>query len=146
MVLDTSIHNTQRYKVCRIEWSNLGNGVALSLLYFGVVAVEKGAFGLPSTTIANGVGHQGSIPGWVIPKTQKIVLGAAFLNTQHYKVWIKGNPGNGVASSPTSRCSSFWKGILQVTLDERLIYIYIYIYIYIKTFFLLFLFFFFFFF
>ena len=31
----------------------------------------------------------GSIPGRVIPKTQKIVLDAALLNTQHYKVHIK---------------------------------------------------------
>ena len=26
----------------------------------------------------------------VVPKTHKIVLGSAMLNTQHYKVWIKG--------------------------------------------------------
>ena len=31
-----------------------------------------------------------SIPGQVIPKTQKMVLDAALLNTQHYKVRIKG--------------------------------------------------------
>ena len=33
---------------------------------------------------------RGSIPGRVIPKTQKMVLNATLLNTQHYKVWIKG--------------------------------------------------------
>ena len=38
----------------------------------------------------NGSGDQGSIPGCVIPKTQKMVLNAALLNTQQYKVWIKG--------------------------------------------------------
>ena len=38
----------------------------------------------------NGLRDQGSIPGRVIPKTQKMVLGAALLNTQHYKVRIKG--------------------------------------------------------
>ena len=32
----------------------------------------------------------GSIPGRVIPKTQKMVLDAALLNTQYYKVGIKG--------------------------------------------------------
>ena len=32
----------------------------------------------------------GSIPGQVMPKTQKMVLDASFLNTQHYKVRIKG--------------------------------------------------------
>ena len=39
---------------------------------------------------ANGLGDQGSIPGRVIPKTQKIILDASLLNTQHYKVRIKG--------------------------------------------------------
>ena len=33
---------------------------------------------------------QGSILGRVIPKTQKMVLDAALLNPQHYKVMIKG--------------------------------------------------------
>ena len=32
----------------------------------------------------------GPIPGRVIPKTQKVVLDAALLNTQHYKARIKG--------------------------------------------------------
>ena len=43
-----------------------------------------------SRVLANGLGDRGSIPGQVIPKTQKMVLGAALLNTQHYKVWIEG--------------------------------------------------------
>ena len=38
----------------------------------------------------NGLGDLSSIPGRVIPKTQKIVLDASLLNTQHYKVRIKG--------------------------------------------------------
>ena len=37
-----------------------------------------------------GPGDRGSIPGRVIPKSQNIVLDAPLLNTQHYKVWIKG--------------------------------------------------------
>ena len=41
----------------------------------------------------NDPGNQGLIPGWVIPKTQKMVLDASLLNTQHYKVWIKGKVG-----------------------------------------------------
>ena len=49
------------------------------------------AFGLMSRVFANGPGDRGSIPGRVIPKTQKIVLDAALLNTQHYKVRIKGS-------------------------------------------------------
>ena len=38
---------------------------------------------------ANGLEDLGSIPGRVIPKTQKMVLDASLLNIQHYKVWIK---------------------------------------------------------
>ena len=38
----------------------------------------------------NGPGDLGSIPGRVIPKAQKTVLDATLLNTQHYKVRIKG--------------------------------------------------------
>ena len=37
---------------------------------------------------ASGTGDQGSILGWVIPKTQKMVLDAYLINTQHYKVRI----------------------------------------------------------
>ena len=33
--------------------------------------------------------HRGSIPGRVIPKSQKMVFDAALLNTQRYKVRIK---------------------------------------------------------
>ena len=43
-----------------------------------------------SRVFANGLGDRGSILGQVIPKTQKMVLDAALLNTQHYKVRIKG--------------------------------------------------------
>ena len=40
--------------------------------------------------LANGLEHQGSIPGRVISKTQKMVLDAALRNTQLYRVRIKG--------------------------------------------------------
>ena len=39
---------------------------------------------------ANGLGDLGSIPGRVIPKTLKMVLDTSLLNTQQYKVRIKG--------------------------------------------------------
>ena len=39
---------------------------------------------------SNGFEDQGSIPGRVIPKTQKMLLDTTLLNTQHYKVRIKG--------------------------------------------------------
>ena len=69
---------------------------------------------------ANGPGDLGSIPGRVIPKTQKMVLDASMLNTQHYKVRIKGKveqSREGVAPSPTPWCSSYRKGSLRLTLD-----------------------------
>ena len=76
---------------------------------------------------ANGPGDLGSIPGRVIPKTQKMVLDASLLNTQHYKVRIKGKvepSREGVAPSPYYR-----KGSLRVTLDygRQLIYISVHI-------------------
>ena len=39
---------------------------------------------------ASSQGDRGSIPGRVIPKTQKMVLDATLLSTQHYKVKMKG--------------------------------------------------------
>ena len=43
-----------------------------------------------STVFVNGPVDGGSIPGRLIPKTQKMVLDFALLNTQKYKVRIKG--------------------------------------------------------
>ena len=52
--------------------------------------VLRQAIGLMSRVFVNGPGDQGSIPGRVIPKTQKMVLDTALLNTKQYKVRIKG--------------------------------------------------------
>ena len=60
----------------------------------------------------DGKGDRGSIPGHVIPKTQKMVLNASFFNTQHYKVQIKSKSSNlatAVVLYPTLHCSSNWK-------------------------------------
>ena len=46
--------------------------------------------GMVVRVFANGPGDLGSIPGRVIPKTQKMVLDASLLNTQDYKLQIKG--------------------------------------------------------
>ena len=76
--------------------------------------------GLAVRVFANGPGDLGSIPGRVIPKTQKMVLDPSLLNTQHYKVRIKGKveqSREGVAPSPTPWCSSYRKGSLRVALD-----------------------------
>ena len=39
------------------------------------------ATGLMSRVLANGLIDWGSIPGWVIPKTKKMVLDATLFNT-----------------------------------------------------------------
>ena len=45
---------------------------------------------LVGRVFANGPGDLGSIPGRVLPKTLKMVLDTSLLNTQQYKVHIKG--------------------------------------------------------
>ena len=76
------------------------------------------AIGLMSRVFANDLGDRCSIPGRVIPKTQKLVVDTALFITQHYKVRVKwSNPGNGVVLSPTPQCSSYRKKSLRVTLD-----------------------------
>ena len=47
-------------------------------------------YGLVGRVFANDPGDLGSIPGSVIPKTLKVLLDASLLNTQQYKVHIKG--------------------------------------------------------
>ena len=46
--------------------------------------------GLVGRVLGNGPGDLCSIPGHVIPKTFKMVLDTSLLNTQQYKVRIKG--------------------------------------------------------
>ena len=73
------------------------------------------------TVFAKSLADQVSIPG------QKMVLDASLLNTQHYKVRIKGKwskPGKGIAPSLTPQCSSYWVALYYGWPT----YIYIYIY------------------
>ena len=83
--------------------------------------------GLAVRVFANGPGDLGSIPGRVIPKTLKMVLDASLLNTQHYKVRIKGKVEQSMERSRAlPGVVSYRKGSLQVTLDYgRQLYIYI---------------------
>ena len=71
-----------------MKYDSKGNiAIACSTTYFYILFR---VIGLMSRVLANGSGDRGSIPGRVIPKTQKIVLDPALLNTQHYRVRIKG--------------------------------------------------------
>ena len=85
------------------------------------------------SVFAKGPGDQGSIPGWVIQMTQKMVPDAFLFNTQHYKIQINGkwsNLGEGVRHSLTPRCSNYWRGSLWVTLNYgQTTYLHIYMYI-----------------
>ncbi len=58
--------------------------VAFYASYFDCLLKSTDYFGV------NGPRDWGSIPGWDIPKTQKMVPDATLLKTQHYKVRIKG--------------------------------------------------------
>ena len=66
------------------------------------------------------LGNQGSIAGWLIRKTQKMLVRPCItFNIIRYESKVRGSsPGNGVTPSPTPWCSSYWKGSLRVTLDE----------------------------
>ena len=80
----------------------------------------------------NGLVDLGSIPGRVIPKTLKMVLDTSLLNTQQYKVCIKGKVEKSRERSSALPDTSvyYWKGRLLVTLDygHQLTYMYIHHY------------------
>ena len=62
--------------------------------------------GLVGIVFANCPGDLGSIPGHVIPKTLKMVLDTSLLNTQRYKVRIKGKVEQSRESSSALPCTS----------------------------------------
>ena len=64
--------------------------------------------GLMSRVFANGFGNWGSIPGRVIPKTLKMVLDAALLNTRHYKIGIQGKVEQSWEWSSALSYTSVW--------------------------------------
>ena len=86
-------------------WWAESSGWGVNVMYWNQ------SIGLVSTVFAYGPGDQDSIPGRVIPKTQKMVLDAALLNTRHHKVCIKGKVEQ----------SREWSGILPYTLVLKLL-------------------------
>ena len=78
----TTIYNIKCYILKLTKKSKLNYKLKNRLINWSI--------SLMSRVFAHGLGGRGSIPGRVIPKTQKIVLDAALLNTQHYKICIKG--------------------------------------------------------
>ena len=63
-----------------------------------------------SRVFANDPGDQGSVPGRVIPKTQKMVRDATLLNTRHYEVWSKGRVAieKGAFGSPSIKVANLF--------------------------------------
>ena len=73
-----------------------------------------------SRVFASSPGDRVSIPGRVIPKTQKWYLMSPCLTLSiiRYVSRVKwNNPGKGVAPTPTPWCSSYSKGSLRVAFD-----------------------------
>ena len=66
-------------------------------IYYRIISIDILKWNYPncefmgqmSRVFANGPIDRGSIPGRVIPKTQKMVLDAVLLSTQHCRVRIK---------------------------------------------------------
>ena len=65
--------------------------ISTEIQFLSVGCVQSCAnIGLVGRVFGNGPGDLGSIPGRIIPKTLKMVLNTSLLNTQQYKVRIKG--------------------------------------------------------
>ena len=64
--------------------------------------------GLTGRMFANGPGDWDSTPGRVKPKSQKMVLDASLLNTQHYKVCIKDKVEQSKDKSSALPCTSVY--------------------------------------
>ena len=92
--------------------------------------------GTVGRVFASGPGDLGSIPGRVIPKTLKMVLDTSLLNTQQYKVRIKGKVEHlgvvamekGAFGLPSTTVTNFTLLYISVIIS---IYIYIYTYLHI---------------
>ena len=59
------------------------------MIKYSFIIISR-TFRLMSRVFANGLRDRRSIPGQVIPKTQKMAFDAALFNTQHYKIRIEG--------------------------------------------------------
>ena len=72
------------------SWLQSFKAVEFDNKYILIISSLNWLIDLVGRVFANGSGDLGSIPGHVIPKTLKMVLDTSLLNTQQYKVCIKG--------------------------------------------------------
>ena len=91
--------------ILRTSYTRKNSTKVPSMYPLKVISIRWNYVKLMSRVFANGPADRGSIPGRVIPKTQKMVLHAALLNTRHYKVHIKSKVEQ----------STEWSGVLPYT-------------------------------
>ena len=83
--------------------------------YTGKIIDTNRLVGLVGRVFTNGPVDLVSIPSRIIPETLKMVLNTSWLNTQQYKVRIKGKveQSREISSAlPYTSVSSYWKGSL----------------------------------
>ena len=78
-----------------VIWKDLLQVISLKKVQLQTVLPNANSLGkiylfLVGRVFANGPGDLGSIPGCGIPKTLKMILDTFLVNTQQYKVCIKG--------------------------------------------------------
>ena len=76
--------------------------------FYGKIISNEPDIGMMVRVFTNGLGDLGSNPDQVILKTQKMVLDASLLNTQHYKVQIKGKAEQSWQRSSTLPYTLVW--------------------------------------
>ena len=104
-------HISLIYKICFVVFPT----------YDYVLLYKYWLISLVGKVFANGSADRGSIPGRVIPKTLKMVLDTSLLRTQRIRFVSKvkwSSSGEELVSSPTPRCSCYWKGSIRVSLDN----------------------------
>ena len=104
-----------------------------------ILLMQRGwvPIGLIGRVFITSWGDWGSVLGWVIPKTQNMVLDTSLLNTQHYKVRIKSKLEQSRERRSALPYTLVWellKRDLWVALVQSpTLYIYIYIYTHTHT-------------
>ena len=73
-----------------INWDGAHVLLSIFIVIYRQTRPMSRLISLVSRVFASRPGGLGSIPGRVIPKALKMVLDSSFLNTQQYKVRIKG--------------------------------------------------------
>ena len=109
-IKDTRNQHKRNDSLCSRTFNKFGTEIQFPLLFTKLDSV-----------FASGPGDRGSIPGRVIPNTQKewyLISLCLTLSLIRYVSRVKwSNSRKGVAPFPTPRCSSYWKGSLRVTLN-----------------------------